>query len=323
MQWQLCTLLCGLGLFLLGMSLLGGTLAQRRGTQLETQLRRLTRTRAGSWLAGFAVTAAVHSSSAVTVLLVGLVDAGLLPLSRAADVIMGANTGTTVTAWLLCLRGPDGYTGLLRAGLLLLGAALWALGRRPALRSLGRCTLGLGILLYGMAQMSASAAALQGGAAVQQLLAGLSHPLRGLAAGALTTAVIQSSTAGVGILQALCTGGHIPLTAVVPIILGQNIGTCVTACLAAVRGGAGARQTAAFHLLFNALGAALLLPLYLCAARAFPALDAPATGVRIALAHTLFNVLSAALLAPLTPLLCKWCTILTGAPTAKPQKTAR
>lgn len=302
------TLLGGLSLFLYGMRLMGEALEQRAGGRLEQVLRRATSRKGAGLLTGLAVTAAVQSSSATTVTVVGFVQSGLMNLRQAIHVIMGANIGTTVTAWLLSLAGIEGgnvWVQLLKPAsfapiLAFSGVLLLFLGKGEKRKGMGKIFLGFAILMFGMEEMSGAVAGLGENAAFRELFLLFRNPLLGVLAGALLTAVIQSSSASVGILQALALGGRITYGAVLPIVMGQNIGTCVTALLSAVGAGKEGKRAAAAHLLFNGAGTAVWLSVFwlikLVAAPAFLEMGASPAG--IAAAHTAFNLLSTVLLLP-------------------------
>lgn len=307
------SLFLGLALFLFGVSLMGGALERTALGQLQKTLRRFAGTPLRGLILGALVTAAVQSSSAVTVITAGLVGAEIIPLEQAVAVIMGANIGTTVTAHLLRLGGAN--AGIFRlfspAALapvsIALGIILYLTARKTRQRITGQVLLGLGLLFIGMLQMEQSVAPLRGSPAFLHLLRGAEDPLMGVLAGAGVTAVIQSSSASVGILQAAAAAGSVRWAAAVPILLGQNIGTCVTSLLAAFSGNRGAAQTAAVHLLINLLGTTLFLMAiygtgwYLRA----PFWQEPVTKGGIANFHTLFNLTTALLLLPFTSLIAR------------------
>ncbi|NLU25475.1 MAG: Na/Pi cotransporter family protein [Clostridiales bacterium] len=313
-----CKLVCGLALFLLGISFLGEGMERLAGGRAEKYLRRCTQSRTRGFLLGTAVTAVAQSSSAVTVIAVSLTDSGILTVPQVVPVIIGANVGTTATAWLLCLFQSD-LTVLTMLPVALAGAAGVGLYLfSPRHKHWGMALLGFLLLLTGMETMTAAAeilAARPGG----ELLAGAAgHPLLGLLGGMLLTAFIQSSSASVGILQALSVTGQISLFTALPIVLGQNIGTCVTAFLATVKGGAAARQTALTHLFFNLIGAAGVMALLLfLGERAETYLSRPADFENIAVIHTVFNLLSAAVLLPFSDGLSTLAERLTGASAGK------
>ncbi|MBQ8600281.1 MAG: Na/Pi cotransporter family protein [Clostridia bacterium] len=309
------TLLGGLSLFLFGMHLMGRALEHRTGGRLERVLQRITSRKSAGLFTGMAVTAAVQSSSATTVTVVGFVNSGLMSLRQAIHVIMGANIGTTVTAWLLSLAGiesdhfwvrflkPTSFAPLLAfAGLL-----LTLIGKSEKRKGIGQIFLGFAILMFGMDQMSDAVAGLGEVPAFRELFLLFRNPLLGVLAGALLTAIIQSSSASVGILQALALGGRITYGAVIPIVMGQNIGTCVTALISSVGVSKNGKRAAFAHLIFNIAGTVVWLAVFwlikLFAAPAF--LDLAAVPAGIAAAHTAFNVLSTLLLLPFSALLEK------------------
>ena len=279
----------GLCLFLFGMSIMAEALQRRAGGRLGGQLRRMTRSRWAGFFTGLAVTAAVQSSSAAMVMVVGFVNSGLLTLGQAVGVIMGTNVGTTVTPWLLSLGGLEGggFPGrLLRPAGFVPLLSLWGiiayLSRNGRRRDTGQALLGFATLMQGMELMSGSVAGLAQAEGFRRLFTAFTDPLLGLLAGALLTAVIQSSSASVGILQALAASGQVTVGAAVPIIMGQNIGTCITAMLSSVGASRNARRAALVHLLFNLTGAGVWLavfwlvkvlaaPTMLCTMLLFPA----------------------------------------------------
>lgn len=299
-------LLAGLLLFLYGISLLGGGLEEALGEGTRGLLRRLTGSPLRGVVLGAAVTAAIQSSSAATVLVVELVETGALTLRQAAGVIMGANIGTTATAHLLRLEGGlPGPPALLSPRVFAPAAALLGLallvpaGRRKALRGAGQLLLGFGLLFLGMRGMEAAAAPLARSPALPALFLRMQSPLRGLLAGAGVTAVIQSSSASVGILQALSSTGAVTWGAAVPILLGQNIGTCVTPLLAGLGASAAGRRAALLHLLLNLAGAGVFL-LGLALLPPPPFWGEPIGKGGIAWFHTFFNVTVTALFLPFT-----------------------
>lgn len=289
-------LLGGVVLFLFGMVLLGENLQQLAGGRTERALRRATDSRWRGAALGFGVTAVIQSSSAATVLAVSLADAGILTLSQAVPLVIGSNVGTTATAWLLCLHSELPGASLVTVLPALAGLLIYLLV--PRRRAWGGMLLGLFLLLTGMGQMSQAAAPLADTAMVGQLLAAADHPLLGVAMGAAATGILQSSSAAIGLVQAFSATGSVTWGAGVPLILGGNIGTCVTVLLASVGGGANAKRAALAHLQFNLLGTAALLPLWLLTGQGIA--SAPISAVGIAAVHTGFNLLSAALLLPLS-----------------------
>ena len=302
----------GLCLFLFGMSIMAEALQRRAGGRLGGQLRRMTRSRWAGFFTGLAVTAAVQSSSAAMVMVVGFVNSGLLTLGQAVGVIMGTNVGTTVTPWLLSLGGLEGggFPGrLLRPAGFVPLLSLWGiiayLSRNGRRRDTGQALLGFATLMQGMELMSGSVAGLAQAEGFRRRFTAFTDPLLGLLAGAVLTAVIQSSSASVGILQALAASGQVTVGAAVPIIMGQNIGTCITAMLSSVGASRNARRAALVHLLFNLTGAGVWLAVFwLVKVLAAPTMLArPVTLPGVAVIHTAFNLLCTAALFPAAGLL--------------------
>ena len=305
--FDVLTMAGGLALFLFGMSVMGQSLEKLAGSRLKTILERLSSSPLRGLLLGVGVTAVIQSSSATTVMAVGFVNSGIMKLEQAVGIIMGANVGTTVTSWLLSLTGLKGESLLLRLLkptsfspiLAVIGIILYmaSSGRK---KDIGTILLGFATLMFGMQTMSDAVAGLKDVPAFTQLFLLFSNPLLGVLAGAVLTAVIQSSSASVGILQALSSTGAISFGSAVPIILGQNIGTCVTAMLSSVGTGKNARRTALLHLYFNLIGTALfLLPFWALKGSLFSAAAArPIDQAGIAAVHTVFNLLSTFVLLP-------------------------
>ena len=308
--FQLLTMAGGLSLFLFGMDLMGQALERRAGDGLRDILGRLTTGRAAGLLTGLGVTAVIQSSSAATVMVVGFVNSGLMTLRQAIHVIMGANIGTTVTPWLLSLAGLDGssmFVRLLKPSsftpvLAVAGIVLYMAFQNNQQRDTGVILLGFATLMTGMETMSGAVSGLGDSPGFRRLFVLFQNPLLGLLAGALLTAVIQSSSASVGILQALAATGRVSYAAAVPIIMGQNIGTCATTLLAAIGAGKNAKRAALVHLSFNTVGSALWLTVFWVVKAVLrpPFLDAPASLAGIAAVHTGFNLLCTLLLLPLS-----------------------
>ena len=306
------TALGGLCLFLFGMQIMAEALQRRAGGRLEGLLRRMTRSRWAGFFTGLAVTAAVQSSSAAMVMVVGFVNSGMLTLRQAVGVIMGTNVGTTVTPWLLSLGGLEGGGTLGRllrpAGFVPL-LSLWGiaayLAGKGSRRDTGQALLGFAVLMQGMEIMTAAVSGLARAEGFRQLFTAFDSPLLGVLAGAVLTAVIQSSSASVGILQALAASGQVTVGAAIPIVMGQNIGTCVTAMLSSVGASRSARRAALVHLLFNLAGAGIWLGVFwLVKLLAAPAiLDRAVTLPGVAVIHTAFNLLCTAALFPAAGLL--------------------
>ena len=311
--FQVLTMIGGLSLFLFGMDLMGQALERRAGEGLRTLLGRLTTNRAAGLVTGLAVTAIIQSSSAATVMVVGFVNSGLMSLKQAINVIMGANIGTTVTAWLLSLAGIDSGNVLVKLlkpssftpVLALIGIILYMSGKNTKRQDTGTILLGFATLMFGMETMSGAVAGLGKVPAFQNLFLLFRNPLLGLLAGAVLTAVIQSSSASVGILQALAVTGQVSYSAAIPIIMGQNIGTCVTAMLSSVGANRNAKRAALVHLSFNVIGSAVWLTVFWAVQAVLhpPLLDQSASLFGIAAAHSVFNVLCTLLLLPLSGVL--------------------
>ena len=318
--FDVLTLIGGLSLFLFGMSLMGQALERRAGGQLRSLLEKLTTGKLAGLLTGLGVTAVIQSSSATTVMVVGFVNSGLMTLKQAINIIMGANVGTTVTAWILSLAGIDSgnlFIQLLKPSsftpvLSLIGIVFYMFCKDAKRKDTGMILLGFATLMFGMETMSGAVSGLRDIPAFQQLFVMFKNPVLGVLAGAALTAVIQSSSASVGILQALAVTGQVSYGAAIPIIMGQNIGTCVTAMLSSVGANRNAKRAAMVHLSFNVIGTAVWLTVF-CLLRAAlrPALlDEPASLVGIAMAHSVFNVLCTALMLPLSGFLERLVKVL-------------
>lgn len=293
------SLLGGLGLFLFGIKTMGDGLEQAAGSKMKRLLEALTRNKFTAVLVGLLVTAVIQSSSATTVMVVGFVNAGLLSLSKAIGVIMGANIGTTVTSLMLSVKLNFGvmFTAV--------GAICQLAGNRSSFKLLGQIMMGLGILFVGMDAMTAAMEPLRDWQGFRDMMELAKNPLVGVLVGAGVTALLQSSSASVGILQALAATGAISLQASLFILFGQNIGTCVTALLASVGANRTAKRAAVVHLLFNVIGAALfiVLALVLPLASWIETLAGANLRLQIAFAHIIFNVVTTLLLLPLSCLL--------------------
>ena len=261
------TLIGGLALFLYGMSVMGGGLEKLSGGRLELLLERLTSNPLKAVLLGAGVTAVIQSSSATTVMVVGFVNSGIMKLYQAIGIIMGANVGTTVTSWILSLTGVEGdniFVRLLKPSsftpvLALIGIIFYMSGKNNRRKDVGEILLGFAVLMFGMESMSGAVKPLADVPEFTNILLMFQNPVFGVLVGAVLTAVIQSSSASVGILQALSVTGAFTYASVIPIIMGQNIGTCVTAMLSAVGASKSAKRTAFVHLYFNLIGAVVLL----------------------------------------------------------------
>ncbi len=308
-------LIGGLSLFLFGMSLMGTGLEKSAGNKLKGFLEHLTSKKINGFLMGVAVTAIIQSSSATTVMVVGFVNSGIMTLKQAIHVIMGANVGTTVTAWILSLTGIEGSNLLIKLlkpssfapVLALFGIIYYLFIKNERKKDIGLILLGFTTLIYGMEAMSAAVKPLGEMEGFRNILLIFSNPVLGLLAGALITGIIQSSSASVGILQALSATGQVTMGTAIPIIMGQNIGTCVTALISSVGTNKNARRAALVHLYFNIIGSSIFITLYtiLNAVFDFAFIDRAANHIFIAIAHSTFNILCTALLLPFSGLLEK------------------
>ena len=313
--FDVLTLLGGLSLFLFGMNLMGNSLEKCAGSSLKVLLSKLTSRKILGFLTGLGVTAVIQSSSATTVMVVGFVNSGLLSLRQAIGVIMGANVGTTVTAWILSLSGLDGESFFIRLleptsfspVLALIGVGLTMMAKSERKKDVGMILLGFAVLMFGMDTMSGAVAGLQDVPEFQSIFLMFTNPVLGVLAGAILTAIIQSSSASVGILQALSATGQVTYGAAIPIIMGQNIGTCVTAMISSVGANKNAKRAAVVHLLFNIIGTCVWLSVFylINAVVHFDFVGNSIDQLGIAVVHTTFNVLCTALLFPFSGLLEK------------------
>ena len=313
--FDVLTLIGGLCLFLFGMDIMGQALERRAGNQMQTILGKLTSNRFAGLLTGLGVTSVIQSSSATTVMVVGFVNSGLMTLRQSINVIMGANIGTTVTAWILSLGGissdnifmkllkPTSFTPVLA----LVGIIYYMFFKSTKKQDTGMIFLGFATLMFGMDTMSSAVAGLKDVPAFCDLFLMFKNPILGVLVGAILTAIIQSSSASVGILQALAATGAVSYGAAIPIIMGQNIGTCITAILSCFGTNRNAKRAAMVHLSFNVIGTTVLLTVFSIAKAIFeiPLLDSPATLAGIAVAHSLFNVICTTMLFPASGLLEK------------------
>lgn len=311
------TMIGGLALFMYGMDVMGASLAKLSGGKLEQILAKLTSKRFTAVLFGMLVTAVIQSSSATTVMVVGFVNSGIMQLSQAVGIIMGANVGTTLTAWLLSLTGMEGSGFLIQMlkpssfspVLAVIGVVLTMTAKENSRkRDIGNILIGFAILMFGMQTMSGAVKPLADNPQFTQLFTRFTHPLAGILAGTVLTAVIQSSSASVGILQALCATGAVPYGAAVPIIMGQNIGTCATTLISSVGASRNARRASMIHLYFNLIGTAVFVAAfygleYLSGGFAFVQQAAGPAG--IALIHSAFNIGAVVILYPFGDLLVK------------------
>ena len=325
--FDILTMIGGLCLFLFGMNIMGESLERRAGSSLRTLLSKLTSNRMLGFLTGLAVTAVIQSSSATTVMVVGFVNSGLLTLSQAINVIMGANVGTTVTAWVLSLSGIEGDSLVLQLMkpssftpvLALLGIVHYMFIKDSKKKDTGLILLGFATLMFGMETMSGAVKGLKDVPQFQQLFLLFTNPILGTLAGAVLTAIIQSSSASVGILQALSATGQVTYAAAIPIIMGQNIGTCVTAMLSSVGTTKNAKRAAIVHLMFNVIGTTVCLILFMLISTLFsPAiLGESASYLGISICHTAFNLICTAMLLPSGPCWRSWCASSSPTPRSR------
>lgn len=310
----------GIAFFMFGMKVMSSGLEKTAGGKLEQMLGRMTATTTKGILFGLVLTATIQSSSAVTVMLVGLVNSSLMSFSSTIPVIMGTNIGTTVTSWILSLSGlgdDNLFVSLLKPTafspvLAFVGIILFSLSKRERLKDIGYILIGFAVLMYGMELMKTSVEPLTKLPEFQKILIAFSNPLFAVLAGAAFTAVIQSSSASVGVLQAIAISGAIPYSVAVPLIVGQNIGTCITSVIASFGVNKSAKRVVAIHLMFNIFGSIPFLAIYylLCLIPSFPFNNAQATAFDIALIHTLLNVFSTVVLLPFIGLLDKLAVLI-------------
>ena len=318
--FDVLTLIGGLSLFLFGMNIMGDALERRAGNSLKNILSKLTKNKLIAFFTGIAVTAIIQSSSATTVMIVGFVNSGLMTLRQSIGVIMGANIGTTVTSWILSLGGISGdniFVKLLKPTsftpiLALIGVIMLTFLKGGKKKDTGLILLGFATLMFGMDTMSGAVEVLSNVPAFRNLFLLFKNPILGVLAGIFVTAIIQSSSASVGILQALTVTGQVSYAAAIPIIMGQNIGTCVTALLSSVGTNRNAKRTAVVHLSFNIVGTIFWLAIFSLISYFFkPAIfNESASFLGIAVAHSIFNILCTVLLLPFSALLEKIAILL-------------
>lgn len=329
--FDLLSMIGGLALFLYGMNLLGEGLAKASGGRMERILEKLTGNPIMAVLLGAGVTAVIQSSSATTVMVVGFVNSGIMKLEQAVGVIMGANVGTTITSWILSLTGIDSSSFLVQMLkptsfspiLAIVGVAMLLFSKKERHRYAAFILVGFAVLMFGMDTMSAAVKPLAQVPEFTGILTAFSNPLLGMLAGVVLTAVIQSSSASVGILQALCLSGAVGYNTAIPIILGQNIGTCVTAMISGVGASRNARRAALVHLYFNIIGTAVFMSVFyvLEAIFHFPFMEKPADALGIAVVHSCFNVSATLLLLPFSKGLVKLASLTVGSdPEQLPEK---
>lgn len=306
--FDVLTLFGGLALFLFGMGIMGDGLEKSAGNKLKTILERLTSSPLKGFVLGLAVTSVIQSSSATTVMVVGFVNSGVMSLRQAIGIIMGANVGTTVTAWILSLSGIQGDSFVMQMLkpssfspiLAVIGVILYMFVKSSKKKDIGAILLGFAVLMFGMETMSSAVEPLKDVPEFTNIILMFSNPILGVLAGAVLTAIIQSSSASVGILQALSATGSITFGSAIPIIMGQNIGTCATALLSSIGTNKNARRTAIVHLYFNIIGTVVFLALFyaLNSILHFQFLDQAVNQFNIAVVHTCFNLLTTGLLLP-------------------------
>lgn len=329
--FNVLNLIGGLSLFLFGMTLMGQALEHRAGNRLKALLGRMTTNRFAGLLTGLGVTAIIQSSSATTVMVVGFVNSGLMTLKQSINVIMGANIGTTVTAWILSLAGiessnffirllkPSSFTPVLA----LAGIIFYMASQNSKRKDTGLILLGFATLMYGMETMSDAVSVLRNVPSFQQMFLAFTNPVLGVIAGAVLTAIIQSSSASVGILQALASTGAVSYGAAIPIIMGQNIGTCITAMLSSIGTTRNAKRAALVHFAFNLIGAAVWLTVF-CLVKTILApifLTQAADLMGIAVVHSMFNILCTLLMLPFNQVLEQMvCRILPDAKVPEKEK---
>ena len=318
--FKIIALLGGLALFLFGMDVMGKSLERTAGGKLQTILAKMSSNVCKGFLLGMIVTAVIQSSSATTVMVVGFVNSGIMTLKQAVGVIMGSNIGTTVTAWILSLAGLEGDSFIIQLFkpstlspvLGTIGIVFYMFTKSEKKKNIGTIMLGFMALMTGMDLMSGSMAFLKGEAWFADLMISFSNPILGILFGAILTAVIQSSSASIGILQGLCGTGVVSFGAALPIILGQNIGTCVTALLGSVGANRNARRTACVHFLFNVVGVIIFAVIFYGVGMFIPwaFLNESVSAWNIAVIHTCFNVAATIVLMPMNGLLVKMAYLL-------------
>ena len=329
--FNVLNLIGGLSLFLFGMTLMGQALERRAGNRLKALLGRMTTNRFAGLLTGLGVTAIIQSSSATTVMVVGFVNSGLMTLKQSINVIMGANIGTTVTAWILSLAGIESSSFFIRLlkpssftpVLALAGIIFYMASKNSKRKDTGLILLGFATLMYGMETMSDAVSVLRNVPSFQQMFLAFTNPVLGVIAGAVLTAIIQSSSASVGILQALASTGAVSYGAAIPIIMGQNIGTCITAMLSSIGTTRNAKRAALVHFAFNLIGAAVWLTVF-CLVKTILApifLTQAADLMGIAVVHSMFNILCTLLMLPFSQVLEQMvCRILPDAKVPEKKK---
>lgn len=313
--FSILTMIGGLALFLYGMEVLGDGLKKASGGKLEMILEKLTSNKLMAVLLGAGVTAVIQSSSATTVMVVGFVNSGIMKLSQAVGVILGANVGTTITAWFLSLTGVEGsnfFLQLLKPSsfspiLAIVGVALLTMGKKERQKDTATIMLGFAVLMFGMETMSGAVKPLAEVPEFTHILLMFSNPVLGMLVGLVLTAIIQSSSASIGILQALCASGVVSYSTAIPIIMGQNVGTCVTALISSAGANKNAKRAALIHLYYNIIKTVAFMVIFyaLNAVLQFAFMDKPATALGVAVIHTSFNVAAVLVIFPISSILEK------------------
>ena len=310
--FDILTLICGLALFLFGMNVMSDSLKKSAGNKLKTTLGKMTSSKWKGFLLGLSVTAIIQSSGATTVMVVGFVNSGTMTLSQAVGVIMGANVGTAVTSWLTGLSGIGGAENIIKfikpsesswiSILAIVGIFMILLFKRGKRRDLGTIFLGFVVLMIGMETMSGAVSVLKDSEEFRSIMTAFENPLLGIIVGIVLTTIVQSSSASIGILQSLTTTGAIAYGTAIPIIMGQNIGACVTTLISATGANKNGKRAALIHLYFNVIGVAVILSLFYIANAMFKFafVDTPIGTMGVAAVHTLFKLASVALFAPFT-----------------------
>ncbi len=310
------SLIGGLALFLYGMNAMGAALEKRAGNKLKVFLSNATSNPIKGFLLGLAVTLIIQSSSATTVMVVGFVNSGIMTLTQSIGVILGANLGTSVTAWILSLQAIDGNSlfilQLFKPStfvpiLAIIGVILFAFQKKPKKQDIGMIMLGFAILMFGMDMMSDSVAGLKDVPEFTRVLTLFSNPILGIIVGTVFTAIIQSSSASVGVLQALTVTGSVTYATAIPVIMGQNIGTCVSALISSIGTSKNARRAAIIHLSFNIIATIVIYPIFhiIHTIVDFSFMSASAGYIGIAVVHTLFKIIALLIIAPLSKVLEK------------------
>ncbi len=318
--FSIIAMIGGLALFLFGMNELSEGLEKMAGGKMESILKKVTSKRLMGLLLGCVVTAVIQSSSAVTVMLVGLVNSGIMQLSQAIGVTMGSNIGTTVTAWILSLTGIDSsniFINLLKPInfsplIAFAGVIMIMVGKKQKHKDIGKICIGFAVLMYGMTMMSDAVEGLSDVPEFVNILTFFTNPVMGALVGMVFTAIIQSSSASVGVLQALSMTGAITYGAPIPIIMGQNIGTCISALIASVGTSKNARRVSIVHVLFNTIGTVICLTVWLIADGIidFAFTDTAVEPFEVAIIHSIFNVVTTVLLFPFAGLLEKLARLI-------------